>query len=147
MAKGRSQKPEIWLRQNDMNVWEQYKASRAITVKLDELGLVGLWIKAIPNSAFEPATITDIDKEKDDQLKGQAYIKLWVLDWNLPGRDGNKLPLPKDSDEWASVMPLEVQMLLVREITKVDKERLEVPLANATPSSPPPAATDKGQSG
>jgi hypothetical protein len=140
MTKGRSKKLAIQLRQNNMDVWEQYKQSRAITIKLDELGLPDLWIKAIPNSAFESPTINKIDAIKGDEEKGQEYIKLWVIGWNLPNRDGTPLPIPSKSDVYLDVVPLEVQMFLVKKVTETDQERLNIPLANVNPSLPPSVA-------
>ncbi len=149
MSKGRSKKPEIWFRQNNMSVWSDYKLSRAIRVELDEIGLKGLWVKALPSSAFESARITSIDELENDEAKGNEFMKLWIIDWNLPSaEDPNRiLPLPSVSNEYDSVMPLEVKMFIVNKINDVDKERLNIPLPSETPSSPPSASTAPARSG
>jgi hypothetical protein len=149
MAKGRSKKLEIQLRQNNMNVWQQYKLNRAVMIKLDEIGLPGLWIKAIPNSAFESATINSVDKNPNDEEKGNEYFKLWVIDWNLPDNNDPPgiLPIPSKSDAYLGIVPLEVTIFVAKKINEVDQERLAIPLANVNPSSPPSAATAPAQSG
>jgi hypothetical protein len=149
MAKGRSKKLAIQLRQNNMTVWNDYKQGRAIKIELDSIGLAGLWVKAIPNSAYESPVINKIDKIEDGEKKGDEFFKLWIIEWNLPDNNtpSNILPLPSQSDAYAAVLPLEVTVFIAKKINEIDTERLGIPLPNASPSLPPSVATAPAPTG
>lgn len=118
------------------NAWEKYRESRAIQVDLDEFGLDDYYVKVIPVATYGSHEIDRIN-ELPQREQHIEMFKLWIVDWNLPGLDGeSELPIPKDDEEntWLQVLPQEIQAYIVREVAAVEEERMNLPPEIVRPS-------------
>lgn len=111
------------------NAWQDYRRSRAVTINFEGLGMPDMYVRFMPISTYGRSTLERVYSLSDEEQHIESF-KLWVMEWNLPSEDGSEiLPIPREDDEntWLDVIPAEVQAFLVREIAKVEKERLELP--------------------
>ena len=123
-----------------MSVWKKYKASRAIKIELKELdeSLDGLWVKALPTTANEPAKAMEIEKigadeALDSKEQNRKIMEFWILDWNLPYADEDRGTLPPPSSnnhDWEDNIPFDVQLFVMKKIQEEDQKRIDVPKEN-----------------
>lgn len=127
-----------------MSVWKKYKASRAIKIELEELdkSLDGLWVKALPTTANEPAKAMEIEKIGSDEsldsvAQNRKIMEFWILDWNLPYADNEEKILPPPSDnnhDWENNIPFDVQLFIMKKIQEEDQKRIDIPKENEVES-------------
>lgn len=131
------------------SAWTEYRKSRTVRVKLDDIGLTDYWIDVLPTSARSPVAAEAVDALEGDEAKQDASLSLWVLDWNLPCEElddeGKEvaLPLPSESGDYKSVIPLEFIALIAQRVAKADEERINIPFPKGSPSSQPSKEKEK----
>ena len=130
--------------------WETIKASKTVRVELSEYSpkLEGYWIDVVPTSALPPAKNEAISKISDPSEMQRVSMKEWIVDWNLPDKDGKgKLKLPKQSDEWESLVPTDLILFIAKKIREIDEEVMGIPPTSGSPSSLPSGEGAEAQAG
>jgi len=111
------------------NPWKKYRESRIVKITLEDFDMEELYIKAMPIAAYGSHEMDRIGELETSEQHVEMF-KLWVEEWNIPDAEGEEvLPLPRDDEEntWQKVIPGEIQVYIMKEITKVEEERMNLP--------------------
>jgi hypothetical protein len=119
-----SDKPDI------RDPWRAWRDQQVATLDLGEIGLDGMWIKVRLTSSMTNAEVESM-RDSGDEVK--ESMRKWVIEWNLPGPDGEVLPVPSQSDDWYDHVPFGVLATIGRMIARADEEKLEVPTPSGRP--------------
>jgi len=95
-------------------MWKQFVERMKFRIELDEFGLKGKWVEALPVQALPYATIRSLPDNPEDDSSFLDLLKQTIIDWNLEDPEtGEKLPIPKEDENSILKLPA----ILVNHIT------------------------------